>query len=211
MSTFQEVSACVSKGIHEVIERVETFRSQEPWTHLEGEQRINALPTLADLACTLALTPSPQGGLCRRMLESAALHGYTRRDQGLPDAILLRELGLVRQAIWLDLHERYGAQAADAIAEVILRIDRAFTLAYQGSLRGYFRAEFERLGSWPDAILSLEPEWTVPRIPSTDAGTRAPDRWSVRRRYEKRRLQRYRRAREDAGAAKLPQLPNTLG
>jgi hypothetical protein len=164
MFTFEEVSSSIFDGIEPLIHRIEAFHAEEPWSLLEPEARLNALPTLVDLTCALALRRSSESGLCRRMLESAAFHGYSRRQQGLPEFTLLREMSLVRQGIWSDLQVRYGDEG-DVVATIILRIDRAFTLASQASMRGYFRPEFEGQGTWPGAITDLEREWSELALP----------------------------------------------
>jgi hypothetical protein len=107
----------------------------------------------------LALMRPEDEALLRAMLESAARHGYTRRQQRLPEFRIFEELAIVRKAIWADVQTQFGRES-QTTAEVILRIDTAFTVASQGSLRGYFRPEFERRGSWPATLLELASEWT---------------------------------------------------
>ncbi len=171
MPKFNDVSASVCSRTLEIVQGLEAFSHLEPWSTLNDEDRVNALPEVVGRACALALQRPADDDLCRSVLQSAASHGFTRRQQGLPESTVFEELAAVRTAIWTDLNARFAGEGTTT-ADVILRIDMAFTVASQASLRGYFRPEFEERGSWPQSLLELSSEWMPPDISADGASTR---------------------------------------
>jgi hypothetical protein len=165
MSTFGEVSEVLRGRVPRLVQHIDRFSQTEPWSLLAVEDRTNALPDVVERACTLALGVTAGHEECLLLIESAAHHGFVRRNQGLSESTIFDELAFVREAIWADIQSRFGGESR-ATAEVILRIDMALTLASQASLRGYFQAEFVQRGLWPRALTELESAWSPPRIAS---------------------------------------------
>lgn len=187
MSSFHDVSMIVCSRVPQLIHDIDKFSLTEPWSGLASDDRANSLPEVAEHACALALRGGRGQRRCARLLESAAHHGLTRRQQGLPESIIFEEIALVREAIWADIQARFGRESRLA-AEIILRIDMALTLASQASLRGYFRDEFESRGLWPEVLAELAAAWHPPRLPGEKARNRVKRRLLLIRTRPKRRF-----------------------
>lgn len=79
--------------------------------------------------------------------------GEHRREQGIPDHLILTEYHLLRQAIWNYLSTRF--EASDQITEEIMRIDTAISTVTNASMWGYFRPEVEAQAKWEEAFERL--------------------------------------------------------
>ena len=90
---------------------------------------------------------------------AAAVHGTSRRTQGIGLDLVLREFDVLRQATSTVLRRLSPALSHP---ELIGRLDFVITTASLASLRGYHRDEFDALGQWPstlDDLLRAEDPW----------------------------------------------------
>jgi hypothetical protein len=97
---------------------------------------------------------------------AAAVHGTSRRLQGIGLELVLREFDVLRTATGAVLRRLAPSQPH---RELIGRLDFVITTASLASLRGYHRDEFDALGQWPstlDDLLRAEDPWRDP-MPST--------------------------------------------
>ena len=90
---------------------------------------------------------------------AAAVHGTSRRMQGIGLELVLREFDVLRQATSTVLRRLSPSQSHP---ELVGRLDFVITTASLASLRGYHRDEFDALGQWPstlDDLLRAEDPW----------------------------------------------------
>lgn len=119
----------------------------EPMAHV-----VNAL--LSDL-----LRQSREPMIAPESVFAAAVHGTSRRTQGIGLDLVLREFDVLRQATSTMLRRLSPSQTHP---ELVGRLDFVITTASLASLRGYHRDEFDALGQWPstlDDLLRAENPW----------------------------------------------------
>jgi hypothetical protein len=135
---------CISPILHEWERRASA-----------GELRsLCASDRAGDLAAVLhamgaALAPRPGAGAVDTFIEIAAAHGARRRVQGVHEACLFEEYDLLGAAVPHALRE---CLLAPLPPEDMLVLEGALTTAILAGLRGYHRGEFERRGTWADAL-----------------------------------------------------------
>ena len=132
-----------------------TVACTEPMAHV-----VDAL--LADLT-----RQSREPMIAPESVFAAAVHGTSRRTQGIGLDLVLREFDVLRQATSTILRRLSPSQAHP---ELVGRLDFVITTASLASLRGYHRDEFDALGQWPstlDDLLRAEDPWAN----VTDGGT----------------------------------------
>jgi len=123
-----------------------------------------------DLAAVLraicaALDPEPVVGAVDAFIEIAAAHGARRRVQGLHEACLFEEYDFLGTAVPHALRE---CQITTLTPQDLVMLEGALTTAILAGLRGYHRGEFERRGTWADALARTA-------LDSTDLGTPGDD------------------------------------
>ena len=127
---------------------------------------------LADVlrAICAALAPDPTEGAIDTFIEIAAAHGARRRLQGVHEACLFEEYDFLGTAVPHALRE---CAIAPLTPQDLLTLEGALTTAIMAGLRGYHRGEFERRGTWADALArtaldstDLGPVRTDPRGPA---------------------------------------------
>jgi hypothetical protein len=94
---------------------------------------------------------------------AAAVHGTSRRLQGIGMELVLREFDVLRHVANALLRQLSPSQPH---RELVGRLDFVITTASLASLRGYHRDEFDALGQWPstlDDLLRAEDPWADPR------------------------------------------------
>ena len=96
-----------------------------------------------------ALAPRPGAGAVDMFIEIAAAHGARRRVQGVHEACLFEEYDFLGAAVPHALRE---CLLAPLPPEDMLALEGALTTAILAGLRGYHRGEFERRGTWADAL-----------------------------------------------------------
>jgi hypothetical protein len=106
---------------------------------------------LADVlrAICTALAPDPAEGAVDAFIEIAAAHGARRRLQGVHEACLFEEYDFLGTAVPHALRE---CAIAPLTPQDLVTLEGALTTAIMAGLRGYHRGEFERRGTWADAL-----------------------------------------------------------
>src|SRR6478609_5254041 len=106
---------------------------------------------LADVlrAICAALAPDPTAGAIDTFIEIAAAHGARRRVQGVHEVCLFEEYDFLGTAVPHALRE---CRIAPLTPQDLLTLEGALTTAILAGLRGYHRGEFERRGTWADAL-----------------------------------------------------------
>jgi hypothetical protein len=90
---------------------------------------------------------------------AAAVHGTSRRLQGIALELVLREFDVLRHVVNALLGRLAPSRPH---REIVGRLDFVITTASLASLRGYHRDEFDALGQWPstlDDLLRAEDPW----------------------------------------------------
>lgn len=123
---------------------------EQPWFLLPPEDRIDALPNVVVGLVEAALCDPHNREAHRKNVDAAAQHGGDRRNQCLPEHLILTEYHLLRLAIWRYLTRKFGASSRTA--EAIMQIDIAITVATNASMWGYHRAEIEAIGKWEEGM-----------------------------------------------------------
>ena len=77
---------------------------------------------------------------------AAVRYGEQRRSEGVPERVIFAEFAALREAL-----RRYLGRCGrprPTVREARLRLDMAASVAELAAVRGYHRAEFERVGLW---------------------------------------------------------------
>jgi len=143
------------------------------WEHRASVGELRAVcpsDRVGDLAAVLralcaALIPEPSEGAVDSFIEIAAAHGARRRVQGVQEACLFEEYDFLGTAVPHALRE---CEIAPLTPQDLLALEGALTTAILAGLRGYHRGEFERRGTWADALARTA-------LDSTDLGTARAD------------------------------------
>jgi hypothetical protein len=128
---------------------------------------------LADVlrAICAALEPDPAEGAIDAFIEIAAAHGARRRLQGVHEACLFEEYDFLGTAVPHALRE---CRITPLTPQDLVTLEGALTTAILAGLRGYHRGEFERRGTWADALARTARDSTdlgsAPRDPRRRAG-----------------------------------------
>lgn len=148
----------IKSHVSDVLAEWETLVREEPWFSLPADHRIDSLPDVVVGLVEASLCSPQDRESHRQKVEAAAEHGGHRREQGIPEHLILTEYHLLRRAIWRYLLRRFGQ--SDRTTEAIMRIDTAISLASNASMWGYHRPEIEAMGKWEEGmerILSTSP------------------------------------------------------
>jgi hypothetical protein len=143
----------IKANLDAVMEEWERLVREEPWFSLPREHRINNLPGVVTGLVEAALCDPKNEYSHRIKVMSAAEHGYNRREQGIPESLILTEYHLLRQALWYYLIRKHGP--SDHVVRAIMRIDTAISTATNASMWGYYRTEVEAMGRWEESIERL--------------------------------------------------------
>jgi hypothetical protein len=100
-------------------------------------------------AMSAALHPRPRAGAVDRFIETAAAHGARRRAQGVHEACLFEEYDFLGAAV---PHGLRSCRTAPLAPEDLLALEGGLTTAILAGLRGFHRGEFERRGTWAEAL-----------------------------------------------------------
>lgn len=136
--------------VPEVLVEWERLVREQPWYSLPADHRTNHLPEVIVGIVDAALCNPAALETHQRKAQAAAEHGFHRRQQDIPESLILTEYHLLRQAIWKYLLTTHGS--SDRTVEAIMRIDSAITLATNASMWGYHRPEIEALGKWDEGM-----------------------------------------------------------
>jgi hypothetical protein len=113
--------------------------------------------------------PAAEPMIAPETVFASAVHGSSRRQQGIGMDLVLREFDTLRHVMNAVLR---GLSSA-APSELASRLDFAITTASLASLRGYHRDEFDALGQWPstlDDLLRAENPWAVAGVAPARGG-----------------------------------------
>jgi hypothetical protein len=121
----------------------------------EGERAGDLAAVLQ--AMSAALTPRPHAGAVDAFIEIAAAHGARRRAQKVHEACLFEEYDFLGAAV---PHALRDCQTSPLGPEDLVALEGALTTAILAGLRGYHRGEFERRGTWADALARLASDST---------------------------------------------------
>ena len=146
----REICEDIKSHVPEVVTEWEWRVREQPWYSLPAEHRIDNLPDVIVGLVDASLCDPADEQSHRQKIEAAAKHGQHRREQGIPEHLILSEYHLLRQAIWYYLTRKFGHTNRTATA--LTRIDTAITLATNASMWGCHRAEIEALGKWEEGI-----------------------------------------------------------
>ena len=119
-------------------------------------------------AMSAALRPRPSAGAVDQFIETAAAHGARRRAQGVHEACLFEEYDYLGAAVPQGLR---SCRAAPLAPEDVTTLEGGLTTAILAGLRGFHRGEFERRGTWADALARTASESSDLR-PGTSTTTR---------------------------------------
>lgn len=140
----------IKSHVSEVLVGWERLVREEPWYSLPADHRIDSPPDVIVGLVEASLCNPQDEAAHRQEINAAATHGSHRREQGIPEHMILTEYHLLRQALWRYLTWTFGP--SDRTVEAITQIDTAITLASNGSMWGYYRQEVEAIGKWEEAI-----------------------------------------------------------
>ena len=172
--TIELLPVCEDLKAHvpEIVREWEAITHEEPWTSLPKAHRIDELPAVAIGLFESALCEPADVEAHRQKVLAAVKHGEQRREHGLPDAVLLTEFYLLREAIWRYLKRTREPTVAD---HAILRIDSAIMLATRAALIGYHRSEYESRERWPHAVDRLVAEAPLFKVARAEAPEKDDD------------------------------------
>jgi hypothetical protein len=140
----------IKQHVSEVLVEWERLVREHPWYSLPAEHRIDSLPDVV-VGMVQASLCEPQDTEAHAQNVGAAVeHGSHRREQGIPETLLLTEYHLLRLAIWRYLSRKFPP--SDRVTGAMLRIDSAITVATNASMWGYHRPEIEALGKWEEGV-----------------------------------------------------------
>lgn len=143
----------LKRGIPEVLAEWDSMVGEEPWFSLSRDHRIDSLPDVVLGLVEASLCDPPSEDAHRQKVAAAAEHGSHRRQQGIPEHLILTEYHLLRNAIWRYITAKFGP--SDRSTEAIMRIDTAISIATNASMWGYHRREIEELGRWDEGMERL--------------------------------------------------------
>ncbi|MEW5926986.1 MAG: hypothetical protein AB1941_05865 [Gemmatimonadota bacterium] len=140
----------IKRNVPDVLLEWEQRVREQPWFALPPDHRIDGLPAVVVGLVEASLCSPMDEASHRRTVEAAASHGSHRREQGVPEHLILTEYHLLRQAIWYYLCKKFGS--SNRTNDAIMRIDTAITMATNASMWGYHREEIEALGKWEEGV-----------------------------------------------------------
>jgi hypothetical protein len=145
----------------EVLIEWENVLREQPWYSLPAEHRTGGLADVVVGIADASLCEPGAEDVYRELVLASAAHGTHRREQDIPDHLILIEYHLLRQALWRFLTAKFGS--APDVVTAIMRIDMAITVATNASMWGYHRPEVEALGKWEVAIERIVADCPFPR------------------------------------------------
>ena len=140
----------IKSHVSAVLVEWETLVREQLWFSLPAEHRIDGLPDVVVGLVEASLCNPSDEQSHRQKIEAAAAHGQHRREQSIPEHLILTEYHLLRQALWHYLLGKFGS--SNRATDAILRIDTAITLATNASMWGYHREEIEAMGKWEEGV-----------------------------------------------------------
>ena len=151
--------------VPDILREWEAITHEEPWVSLPKTYRVDNLPDVTIGLFEASLCDPASRDAQREKIEAALEHGARRRAHEFPDAVLLTEYYLLREAIWRYLGRTFPDKVAN---DAILRIDSAIMLATRATLIGYHREEYEQRGSWDTTVDRLVEEAPLFKLARAD-------------------------------------------
>lgn len=143
-----------------IIDHWQAIGQSEPWHAIPDDLDYNHLPKLIRELAGAALCTEFDPMLCRQVVQSSALHGQHRGEEGLDDTLLYREYHLLRRALWRQLKEDHGETTT--VYYATMRVDALISLANAAALYGLYRPRLEAERRWPDVLEELLESWPLP-------------------------------------------------
>lgn len=155
----------VKRNVPEVLAEWERLVREQPWFSLPPEHRIDSLPEVVVGLVEASLCAPGDVEAHRQNVHAAADHGTRRREQRVPEHLILTEYHLLRLAMWHYITAKFGS--SERTTNAILRIDVAISLATNASMWGYHRPEIQAMGKWEEGIERMT---TSAPYPARDRG-----------------------------------------
>lgn len=154
-AAFKDFCARLESSIPEIVLEFQRLTDAPPWSNLSDPEWHDHLPPLLSATFEAAIC---EGGHAarRRTIELSTKHGSTRRRQGFSPEEMLNEYYLLRNATWAFIHT--DVEHHDAVRGII-RLDAALSVATLGSLAGFHREDYERVGKWSRIVDDLVQDW----------------------------------------------------
>ncbi len=146
----KHICEAIKSHVSEVLVEWENLVREQPWYSLPPDHRIDSLPDVIVGLVEASLCNPVDEEAHRQKVDAACEHGTHRREQKIPEHLILTEYHLLRQAMWYYLVRKFGS--SDPTTEAIMRIDTAITLATNASMWGYHRPEIEAMGKWEEGL-----------------------------------------------------------
>jgi hypothetical protein len=140
----------IKSHVADVLDEWVNLVREEPWYSLPPDHRIDSLPDVIVGLVEASLCNPADIEAHRQKVAAAAVHGTHRREQSIPEHLILTEYHLLRQALWRYLTRRFGS--SDHTTAAIMRIDVAISLASNASMWGYHREDIEGMGKWESGL-----------------------------------------------------------
>ena len=118
---------------------------------ISDEDRAGDLASVLGTMSAALGPPLPGSRAVDDFIEAAAAHGARRQAQGIDEACLFAEYDLLGAAVPHVLGTYQGAEGMLA-PEDLVTLEGSMTTAILAGLRGFHRGEFERRGTWPEAL-----------------------------------------------------------
>src|SRR5262245_32751701 len=148
----------LENNITSIVAEWKRLTDKPPWTSLTDSQRIDHLPPLLRAMIEGAVCGPGSHEARLHVVESAIKHGEQRRAVGFPLEAIFDEHSFLRMATWRFLTRETKSLSHSGIVAEIIRLDAAIGIATLASLRGFHRAEFERIRDWNGVISDLVTE-----------------------------------------------------
>lgn len=116
----------------------------------DSERQGDLGAVLRAMAAALRPLHDGAGTVVEEFIETAAAHGARRRAQGVGESCLFEEYDLLGSS--LPLAFRACPDAGLLSPDELVALEGGLTTAILAGLRGYHRGEFERRGSWHEAL-----------------------------------------------------------
>ena len=145
-------AALLDARVADVAAEWDVLAREEPWGALPDRERGEGIAELAHALVDTALRRRGDAHALRAALHAAADHGARRRAQGLSPDLLLREFGLLREALWRVLARAAEAARVPGELDAIYALDLAIAHATRAALFGAHRDALRARGAWPGVV-----------------------------------------------------------
>lgn len=155
-TSIPDLCAHLDEHVEEIVTEWLAVATEEPWSGLTRDERLNHLPDLVRGILDASLCTPAEPRAHREKVAAAIQHGMQRRRQGFDGTLLFAAYTFIREAMRRHLLE--CDLPRPAATEALLRIDIATTVASLASLRGFYRSEHEKHGRWEELVEEMARE-----------------------------------------------------